>query len=73
MISIRSECRRGHTVQANYYTDFCPNSKGARGYLAHMTNIIQTFNFNLRSEMPLSLSSVECGRVCICELATTDL
>ena len=71
MISIRSECRRGHTVQANYYTDFYPNSKAARGYLAHMANIKQTFN--LRSEMPLSLSSVECGRVCICELATTDL
>lgn len=69
MISIRSECRRGHTVQANYYTDFYPNSKAARGYLAHMANIKQTFN--LRSEMPLSLSSVDCGRVCFCELATS--
>ena len=37
--------------------------------IAHMTNIKQTFN--LRSEMPLSLSSVECGRVCFCELATS--
>ena len=41
----------------------------ARGYLARMTNIKQTFN--LRSEMPLSLSSVDCGRVCFCELATS--
>ena len=69
MIRIRSEYRRGHAVQANYYTDFYPNSKAARGYLARMTNIKQTFN--LRSEMPLSLSSVECGRVCFCELATS--